>query len=171
LLKAQQIVAKPLLFIDVDGVISLFRFDLDAQPPGTFLSVDGVPHLISASAGEHLLALGDDFEAVWCSGWEEKANEYLPPLLGLPGPLPYLRFDGPAEGGRGHWKLEAIEAHAGARPLAWVDDGLNAECHRWAAGRSAPTLLVATEPASGIGPDHVDALRAWARRLADRRRG
>jgi hypothetical protein len=60
---------KPLLLLDVDGVISLFRLDLDAQPPGTFVSVDGIVHLISASAGEHLLALADDFEAIWCSGW------------------------------------------------------------------------------------------------------
>ncbi|TMK38071.1 MAG: hypothetical protein E6G56_15855 [Actinobacteria bacterium] len=157
---------KPLLFIDIDGVISLFRFDLDAQPPGTYLSVDGIVHLISATAGEHLLALADDYQPIWCSGWEEKANEYLRPLLGLAGPLPYLRFPDPAEAPRGHWKLEAIEEHAGVRPLAWVDDGFNAECHRWAAQRSAPTLLVPTDPASGLGAEHVEQLRTWARQLA-----
>ena len=33
--------------------------------------------------------LGDDFELVWCSGWEEKANDHLPHLMGLP-TLPHL---------------------------------------------------------------------------------
>ena len=33
-----------------------------------------------------------------------------------------------------HWKLEAIDAYAGGRPLAWIDDALNPACHEWAAG-------------------------------------
>src|SRR5690349_22063302 len=41
---------KPLLFVDIDGVISLFGFPPGAPPAGTWTSVDGVPHLISAAA-------------------------------------------------------------------------------------------------------------------------
>jgi hypothetical protein len=182
--------SRPLLFIDVDGVISLFGFGPDLPTPGRFQTVDGVAHFISGTAGDHLLALGASFELVWCTGWEEKANEYLPHLLGLPGPLPYLTFEthyarspgpgsdpaspAPADAGPPpsagpgngrHWKLDAIEAHAGLRPLAWIDDCHTEDCRAWAAARSSQTLLVSTEPTRGLGVDHVRELVAWARSL------
>src|ERR1700751_3248940 len=138
---------RPLLFVDVDGVLSLFGFDFrdPGRPAGSFHQVDGILHFLLAEAGRHLLALAEGFELVWCTGWEEKANEYLPRLLGLPGPFPYISFD-PAPGLRpahAHWKLDAIEGFAGTRPLAWIDDALDESCRRWAAARAAPTLLVA----------------------------
>jgi hypothetical protein len=69
---------KPVLFVDIDGVISLWNFDSDGRPDGAFHNVDGVMHFLSADAGIHLLALSDSYELVWCSGWEERANEHLP---------------------------------------------------------------------------------------------
>ncbi len=47
---------RPLLLIDVDGVISLFGFDTADPPAGRFQMVDGIAHFLSASAGEHLRA-------------------------------------------------------------------------------------------------------------------
>jgi hypothetical protein len=161
-------IAKPLLLVDVDGVISLFGFARDARPEGRFEMVDGIAHFLSATAGEHLRRLADDFEPVWCTGWEEKANEYLPHALGLAGPWPHLSFDrdvGGLGGGRGHWKLDAIDAYAGRRPLAWIDDAHGAACEAWAAGRAAPTLLVTTEPAVGMTGREVARLLAWAQAL------
>ncbi len=80
--------------------------------------VDGIAHFLSATAGEHLRSLDDDFELVWCTGWEEKANEYLPLALGLPAELPVVIFD---EGDRppsAHWKLAGIAAWVTpSRPL------------------------------------------------------
>ncbi len=129
---------RPLLLVDVDGVISLFGFDPARPPDGNFLIVDGVAHFLSAEAAAHLLELCEWFEPAWCTGWEEKANEYLPHALGLPGPWPYLEFAGPAAAGSGHWKLEAVEAYAGRRPLAWVDDGHDERTRAWAQARGAP---------------------------------
>ncbi len=152
--------------MDIDGVLSLFGFASDERPAGTWLNVDGTLHLISADAGKHLLGLMDDFDLVWCSGWEEKANEYLPHALSLPGPRPYLSFDRSPGRGHAHWKLAAIEQHAGPeRPLAWIDDALDDECRNWARRRGGPTLLVRTLPALGLTGAHVTALRDWARRL------
>jgi hypothetical protein len=126
--------------------------------------VDGVAHFMSATAGQHLRELSRDFELVWCTGWEEKANEYLPPVLGLPAPLPYLAFERAVGRADGHWKLAAIEAFAGpSRPLAWIDDAHDERCAAWARARGAPTLLVATEPAVGLTETHVLDLLAWAR--------
>jgi hypothetical protein len=158
---------KPLLLIDVDGVISLFGFDPTRPPGGRFQLVDGIAHFLSASAGGHLRQLSDEFELAWCTGWEEKANEYLPFALGLPGPLPHVIFD-PCERPAGaHWKLVGIEAHVDPRrAVAWVDDAHDERCSAWAAGRAGPTLLVTTDPAVGITDDHVAQLLAWARARA-----
>jgi hypothetical protein len=157
---------KPLLLIDIDGVISLFGFDPARPPAGSFALVDGIAHLLSATAGGHLRALADDFELAWCSGWEEKANDYLPHHLGLAGPLPHLAFDVTDKLPAAHWKLAAIDAYAGpARPLAWIDDAHDAHCSDWAAARLGPTLLLGTEPAVGLTDAHVAELRSWAEAL------
>jgi len=154
---------KPLLFMDIDGVLSLFGFASDSRPEGVWLNVDGIVHLISATAAEHLQRLGAAYEVVWCSGWEEKANEHLLAPLALAGPLPFLTFP-PIDDDR-HWKLASIEAHAVQRPLAWVDDAHDGGCHAWAADRQAPTFLVATDPAVGLTQAQVEELERWAREL------
>ena len=161
--ESPQLQSKALLLVDIDGVISLWGFDSNDRPAGAFLNVDGVMHFLSSDAGLHLLALADGFELVWCSGWEEKADEHLPRVLALPSGLPFLTFARNPGRGHGHWKLAAIEAFAGPdRPLAWIDDAHDDACHAWAAARGAPTLLVATTPSVGLISAHLDELRAWA---------
>jgi hypothetical protein len=156
---------RPLLLVDVDGVISLFGFDPARPPNGNFQIVDGIAHFLSAEAARLLLELSVWFEPVWCTGWEEKANEYLPHALGLPGPWPYLEFAGPAVSGSGHWKLEAVSEFAGPeRPVAWIDDGHDERTQAWAEARSGPTLLVTTEPAVGLTAGHAASLLQWAER-------
>jgi hypothetical protein len=178
---------RPLLMIDIDGVISLFGFpssalstprpgtstspdaSTSAMPDGSFHTVDGIPHFLSHTAAAHLLALARDFDLVWASGWEEKAEEYLPRLLGLPAGLPFLSFERSQGAGRsveGHWKLDAIDTYAGTRPLAWIDDAFDESCHAWAAARPAPTLLVPTIPASGLTSEEALLLETWAQELA-----
>ncbi len=151
--------------VDIDGVISLFGFAPMAHPEGSFHSIDGILHFLSASAGKNLLILAEVFELVWASGWEEKANEYLPKLLGLPAPLPFLRFDHSPGSTNAHWKLEAIDAYAQLAPLAWLDDAFNDACHDWARARQAPTLLVRTEPQLGLTETELEQLLAWVRPL------
>lgn len=158
----------PLLFVDVDGVISLFGFAPDCPPPGRFHLVDGIPHYLSSSAGEHLRTLSDHFEVVWCTGWEEKADEHLPHALALGRSYPHLTFARHPGRTHAHWKLDEIGAHAGARPLAWIDDAHDDECRAWASAREhagAPTLLVTTAPADGLLAVHVGTLTRWAAKL------
>jgi hypothetical protein len=154
--------ARPLLLVDVDGVISLFGFEPASPPPGRFVLVDGIPHLISAAAGDHLRALADAFELAWCTGWEEKADEHLRHLLALPSSCPHVTLDGREPSPRAHWKLGAIDRYAGPeRPVAWIDDAHDEACVAWAASRPGPTLLVTTEPAVGITEEHVAQLLHW----------
>jgi hypothetical protein len=149
------------LLVDIDGVISLWGFDSNERPDGSWHQVEGVAHFLSSAAVQHLHDLAEWFDLVWCSGWEEKAGEHLPALLGAP-ELPHLSFDRNPGRGHAHWKLAAIEDHVGDRPLAWIDDALNEACEEWAAQRGAPTLLVHTDPAVGITDAHVEHLRTWA---------
>jgi hypothetical protein len=154
------------LFVDVDGVISVFGFPKDGPPPGRFHTVDGIPHCILEGCGERLRRLARSFELVWATGWEERANEHLPHLLGLDGELPTLAFDEAPVWGTAHWKLGPIEAYAAERPAAWVDDSFSEDCYAWAEEREAPTLLIRTEPAVGLTDEHVAELEAWAARTA-----
>jgi hypothetical protein len=169
---------RPLLMVDIDGVISLFGFAGQSSwtgrtgpGDGSFHTIDGIPHFLSRAAAAHLLGLATEFELVWASGWEEKAEEYLPRLLGLPAGLPFLRFQRmtgppPARGigsTNAHWKLDAIESYAGSRALAWIDDSFNDACHAWAQARPAPTLLVQTSPEQGLTSQEAQLLVAWAR--------
>ncbi len=59
---------RPVLAVDVDGVISLFGFEgpLD-QVGGKFHLIDGIAHCISDHASFQLARLGDVFELIWAS--------------------------------------------------------------------------------------------------------
>jgi HAD domain in Swiss Army Knife RNA repair proteins len=163
--------AQPILFVDVDGVISVFGFSPDAgQIPGPFHWIDGIAHCIPDGMGARLARLAERFELVWATGWEERANEHLPMVLGLSkSELPVLSFEGRAVFGSAHWKLEAIEEYAGDRPAAWIDDNIDDSCQAWARGRSAPTLLVQADSAVGLSDEHVERLLAWADEVAPAR--
>ena len=157
----------PILAVDVDGVISLFGFD---EPPdrtvARFELIDGMVHCISIAAGERLRRLSGLYDLVWATGWEDRANDLLPALLGLP-ELPYLTFDGAARFGSAHWKLGPLSAYGKGRAMAWIDDSFDESCYEWAREREgrAPTLLVPTESHLGIEPAHTDTLLGWAREL------
>ena len=155
---------RPVLAVDVDGVISIFGFD---GPPdqvgGSFHLIDGMAHCISDRAGPELQRLSEVYELIWATGWEDRANDHLPALLGLSGDLPCLHFDGQARFGTAHWKLDALDRYSGDRALAWIDDSLDRSCHEWALARDAPTLLAPTEPHIGITEEHTEKLLAWVR--------
>ena len=157
---------QPLLLLDIDGVISLFGFDTRRPPRGRYQLVDGLPHFLSTNAAGLVAELATSFEPVWCSGWEEKADEVLPAVLGLPKCLAHLSFPAVDGAGSRHWKLASIEAFAGpSRALAWVDDVFDDSCHAWADQRPGPTRLVRTDSAVGLTRAQTADLLGWAQTL------
>jgi hypothetical protein len=156
---------KPVLAVDVDGVISLFGFE---EPPRgetvRFQLIDGMMHCISLPTGPRLARLAEYYELVWATGWEDRANDHLPAILGM-AELPHLTFDGAARFGSAHWKLGPLDAYCKGRAMAWVDDNLDESCYEWARNRPEPTLLVPTEAHIGLEEAQTEALLAWARGL------
>lgn len=155
---------RPILLIDVDGVLALF--DMDAEPPvGAWHMIEGFIYYLQSAGAALLHEAGARFDLAWCTGWEDRANDHLPRLLGTPGPLPVVYFGRNPGRGNAHWKLDAIDAFVGDRPAAWIDDALNEQCVAWAADRNArgiATLLVETAPSRGMQREHLDALIAFA---------
>ena len=152
---------RPLLLVDVDGVLSLFGPGVD-RAACTPALVEGIPHLLSRAVATRLTRLAASYECVWCTGWEDRADGHLPHLLGLPAGWAHLAFSDRPEDAA-HWKLRAIDAHAGpGRPVAWIDDAHDERCRAWAAARPGPTLLVTTDPAVGLTEAQAAQLEAWA---------
>jgi hypothetical protein len=174
---------RPILAIDVDGVISLFGFDSPPPPEvARWELIDGTPHLISIAAAERIRRLSGRFEPVWATGWQDRANDRLSLITGI-GPLPVIEFDAHRKRQSGdagepaaaagtteaHWKLGAIGEFCATRPLAWIDDSFDQSCFDWAAAREErgePTLLVPTEPDLGFEEAQAAVVADWAASLA-----
>lgn len=156
---------RPLLLVDVDGVLALFNLVAGEEPVGVWHMIEGFPYYLATGTAELLHELTEHFELVWCTGWEDRANDHLPRLLGTPGPLPVIKFARNPGRTNAHWKLDEITAFAGDRPAAWIDDALDHHCHTWADARTAagvPTLLVQTQPHLGLDRPHLEQLIAWS---------
>ena len=116
-----------------------------------------------------LAELSVHFDLVWASTWEDMANTYISPLVGLPA-LPFVDLsDEPVfyrEVNRGQpagWKWRAIERFIGLRPVAYVDAGGAALVGGRDLRNPIPTIVLC--PEDGLGRHDVDALLAFAREV------
>ena len=161
---------KPILAVDIDGVISLFGFE-GRKPTRSGRAAAGrvppdrrdAPLHLDRRPGQRLNRLAETYELVWASGWEDRANDHLPQILGVPeAPLPHLRRPTPASAPPTGSSARSRSTRRG-RPLAWIDDSFDHSCYEWGEKREAPTLLVPTEPDRGLEEAQVEALEAWVR--------
>ncbi|GAA1978271.1 hypothetical protein [Kitasatospora viridis] len=178
---------RPLLFLDVDGPLNAYGTRPEGRPAGytphrwTHLRSGGTPGKPSyyvrlpkvwlhPGHGARLRAL--PYDLVWCTSWNELANRYIGPAVGLVGgeeQLPDLPLvpvgDAPEEDRPGgvHWKLAALLEYAAGRPFAWVDDEVTDADRAFVADRhAAPALLRLVDPATGLTDDDFETLAAWA---------
>lgn len=148
---------KPLLLLDVDGVI----LTLGGTGPGIVeMVVDGAGRTLPEAVRDQLHRLAETFQLVWATSWEREANEVISPLLGLP-ELAWIAFDSDFEPGE-HHKVRDIERFVRNRPFAWVDDELDGGCAGWAQSLSQPALLVSADPRVGITETHTQELLRFA---------
>lgn len=164
---------KPLLLIDVDRALSPIR---KPDVPGeTWICsrIFGFEMPFHPELRSWMGSLAETYDFVWCSTWEEDGLAELSVHLAMPEDMRVIPIgsDSPVQPGEDektetaklfyvdHWlRASGLER----RPLAWLDDRLEADAFAWASARSAPTLLVRTDPIFGITAADVQLLLRFA---------
>jgi HAD domain in Swiss Army Knife RNA repair proteins len=155
--------ADPVIFIDVDGVLNPEDPHEDnrvvlAKPEGSAWTF---PLNLSARQGRLLTALARETgaEIVWCSTWQQDANEWVGSRIELPPELPHLRLE-PARFSEtlGAVKARTAAAYAGRRRFVIFDD--EPEIGSCLPG-DADGLHVYVDPRSGLLPEHIAAAREF----------
>jgi hypothetical protein len=132
--------ARPLLLVDVDGVLNAVVGYPYGQPrreivEATFeaeFEARGYPIRVPSGTRERFARLEELFACVWATSWEHHAPTVLAPALGFGGEWPFIRvWEDAAE--IGTMKLPAISRFAELpehreRALAWIDDDLDRGC-------------------------------------------
>lgn len=143
---------RPILFLDVDGVINCYGLEGSVRVPTKICPVEvpaGTPQRV-----ERLLAV---FEPVWATAWRGAAHPELGGALGLQGPSwPYVDY--------ADKKLPALIRYAKGRRWAFVDDDAG-----WELGTLHPhfaeipgTLIVTPDASVGLTDEHVEQLLSFA---------
>lgn len=183
---------RPVVAVDVDGVLRLRPGKTStAESLGAFTATvtvyrNAYPHvfhsppmwdddglstkrsLFSGVGAAWVRSLLDrEIEVVWATTWQEHANTYFAPILGIP-PLPVaVRGDREEEWGPAEWKSVRLAAGFPGRPLLWADDmppvwaGYQLDALRKPNDRALTRLQWIRDPAVGITPDDVVEMDAW----------
>jgi hypothetical protein len=157
-------VRRPLLLLDVDGVLNPYPPDPPVGFTDHYLFPGEEPVRVNPAHGAWITEAGEILDIAWATAWNEEANELLAPLLGI-APLPVVTM--PAPPFDPSEKVPRIAAYAQDRPAAWIDDIHTGHAHRWAAEREVPTLLITADPMVGLTRESIDRVIAWAAGLVD----
>lgn len=176
---------RPAILVDVDGVLNAMLacnkprrtcpchpgwIHVTARPEGMKYRLHLYP-----SMGPALLKMAADTgaELVWASTWENHANHWVGPEIGLP-QLPFVPISfRPRSGFRfiasiGEWKARQVNQWAGGRPFVWFEDEPDAVDGLAAlrAPDSPPALIVPVDERTGLTDDHLAQARMWLERLS-----
>lgn len=158
---------KPLLLLDVDGVLCPFG---GTKELWMGMEREGLIHhpdlyiYTNPDNKKRLKRLHEIFEIHWCTTWGEDANLDISPLHDLPH-FPVVDLGPAILTHQVHWKQNPIEAHVGDRPFAFVDDDIDNYSIEWAKERTErgiPTLYLPVIPQVGLTDAHVRDLEVWA---------
>jgi hypothetical protein len=156
---------RPLVLLDVDGVLNLGMFATSRQR-GRLIYKEGWYGgragndlygnrvLLNPAWGAMLRSLAETgAELAWASGWQQEANWYIGPLLGLP----ELRY-APAVHRR---KAYTVVPWTEGRPWAWLEDYEDELQVASALSQRRPHLPVLVDRKTGLAQENVDEVAAW----------
>lgn len=156
---------KPLLFLDVDGVLNgatssyqehLVEVPRGEMPRSPFVTPSSAEVVtfnlrLDNSLDALLAELGAYYELVWATTWEHLANRHVGPLLGL-GELATVAFSAePAtdlevfHSQVSAWKWRSLMRYADGRAFAFVDDDAHELGGLYPPGRGLWPVVVAPE--------------------------
>jgi hypothetical protein len=160
MMRTADVPARPLALLDVEGVLLPWRPRRGRPPRVTRLRAGRRLGELNPEHRRWLAQLARQFELAWATSWGEVAAEIIGPGLGLPASIPVVELM--ATGRKRTGKLADVARFVGDRPCAWVDDHFGRDAFEWAHDRSAPTLLLATDPSIGLEHRHVERLLLFA---------
>ncbi|MEJ7648653.1 MAG: hypothetical protein WKF57_06300 [Nakamurella sp.] len=155
---------KPALLIDVDGPLNPFRATPTLRPAGyrthRYRANEAITYRVwlNPAHGPALAALSEQFELMWATTWQQEANTWIGPKIGLP-QLPVITFGAeparpvPAlDDGRDiHRKSETIAAAMSGRRFVWIDDEITDVDADYLSRRHYPSFsLYRIDPAVGL---------------------
>jgi len=156
---------RPLILVDVDGVLNVAA---SAKVRKRLVYHDGwVQRKVDAGGLTFRLCVNPVFggwlrklaadtgaELAWGTTWEEYANPYVGPLVGLP-PLPYAPVRDGAH------KADGIVPWTQGRPFVWFDDEPDAVKVTARLAGAQAHLVVAVNESVGLTEDHIAQAREW----------
>lgn len=165
---------KPVLFLDVDGVLNTSRPGWSAPPKiakvwaqtsiGNFdeFKIRWEPKTIA-----QLINLETTVNINWLTTWGAQANTVLSPLLNI-GPFPVAGADTPPFGWE--WKIPIVEQSLKNRvPSIWIDDNISDAANTFltttANNHNTPLLLLRPNAARGLRLEHFEQLNIFIKNL------
>jgi len=163
---------RPYLLVDVDGVLNAITTSAER---GRLIYKEGWVHkwaelpigrfrlLCNPACGPLLTRLAADTgaELAWGTTWEDDANTWVGPLVGLP-VLPVA----PVSGYRS--KADGVVPWTNGRPFVWFDDQLSVALRTAELAADRPHLVVETDPSVGLTAEHIGIAREWLLALGSR---
>ncbi|MFF4417024.1 HAD domain-containing protein [Streptosporangium sp. NPDC001559] len=160
---------RPLLLIDVDGVLNAFR-----RPGPEWVKTKGIAGgrtfnlLLNPFHGPRLLDIAKETgcELVWATTWEHDANTQIGPQIGLP-ELPVIEVDRDNQllhmGGRLMFKTPHVADWVRGRPFVWLDDDLTAADEKFLFQHPnvSDCLIIHVNGETGLTDDDFAEARSW----------
>lgn len=147
---------KPILFLDVDGVLNVLTPDpKDLKNREVLLpDPDGYSHRLYPTKFTlpFMRWAWNTFDVQWCTAWRLGAN-VIAKWAGLP-----ERSDATVcrSGKMMDWKLEGVQnfLHGRTPKCVWIEDGIGEEAEAWTA-KQPNFLYIHTNPKHGVRRKHV----------------